>query len=63
SYFLVSVKRVQGVRLMGAHWRKASARASRAVPATQREQNLVRTPLKKDSGLSGRAQTSTFEGL
>jgi SAM-dependent methyltransferase len=39
SYFLVGVKRVHGVRLMGAHWRKASARASRAVPAAQREQN------------------------
>ena len=41
AYFLVGVKRVHGVRLMGSNWRKTTARSGRAVPAAQREQNQL----------------------
>lgn len=35
-YFLVAVKRVHGVRLLGASWKTAASRATAAVPMTNR---------------------------
>ena len=44
AYFLVAVKRVRGMRLMGASW-KASRRTARAsVPAVNRQSGLSRLP-------------------
>jgi len=36
AYFLVAVKRVHGVRLLGAAWKKANGKAAATVPLAQR---------------------------
>jgi hypothetical protein len=38
AYFIVAVKRVRGVRLMGAAWRRAPARAGKTVTLAGRTQ-------------------------
>lgn len=39
-YFLVAVKRVRGLRLLGAEWRRAASRASAPVPIAGRVQRV-----------------------
>jgi hypothetical protein len=38
AYFVVAVKRVRGMRLLGPAWKTAAARAGNPVPAVQRNQ-------------------------
>ncbi len=42
TYFLVAVKRVRGVRLLGAAWKTTASTAHKPLPVVQRQEKLLR---------------------